>query len=130
MEKDIQIFECDCQSRDDMIVARLSNWEFKGKDFTELEKDLTIEFVTYLKDYNYYDNVFKRLFWRIKNSLKILFIGEIRTVGYFMPCRTSNSEEDIEKIFGYQTTKDLAKWIDSKADEIKEFYENKILKEK
>jgi len=126
LEKSVEVFECDCQSRDDLIIARMSTWEFKQKDFTELEKEIIIEFVTYLMDYNYSDNIFKRLVWRIKNSLKILFTGEIRTEGYWIPSRAYNSKDNIEQIFGYEKTKELANWLNKKADEVLEFYENKI----
>ena len=32
-------------------------------------------------------------------------------------------ESTVENLFGYETTKNLAKWLDTKADEIKADYE-------
>jgi len=122
LKKDVEIFECDCQSRDDLIIGKVNTWDYKD----DWGKDLTIDFITYLVDSNYSDNLIKKLFWRIKNSLKILFTGEIRTEGYWIPSRVYNSKDDIERIFGYETTKNFAKWLDEKADEIKLFYENKM----
>ena len=133
-----EFFECDCHGSDDLIRAEydIEDWTPKGGQ-TRIFRELNITFKTRLADYDTThpkDNILIRfkdkLFWRIRNAFKILFTGEITTEGYFMPCRTwiSEKENPIEHEFGYETTKNFAKWLDTKADEIKEAYD-KDLKE-
>jgi len=45
-----------------------------------------------------------------------------------MPFRSNvdSKREEIEHIFGYQTTKNFAKWLDTMADKIKADYEQDL----
>lgn len=131
--RDKEFFECDCYGKDHLIRAEYSKSEFDYKDGTKTtDRDLYIVFETRLADYDnvyFSDNKFlrfmKRHFWRIKTAFKILVSGEIKTDGYFSPCRSlvDTHKNEIETLFGYQSTKNLAKWLDTKADEIKADYE-------
>lgn len=139
MSEDIKLrnkefFECDCYDKDDMIRAEYSEWIWTHKDGTSSnDRDLDITFTTKLADYNQtsFDGFigwFKRMWWRIRKSLLILFTGEITTEGYFMPCRSlvDSKKEAVENLFGYETTKNFAKWLDTMADKIKADYEQDL----
>lgn len=129
-----EFFECDCYDKEHLIRAEYSNYIIKYPDGTKhYGRDLNILFSTRIADYdNLYEwneNIFLKFYhkltWRIKNAFKILVHGEIITEGYFSPCRSlvDTHKNQIENLFGYQTTKNLAKWLDTKADEIKADYE-------
>lgn len=134
-EERTEFFECDCYGKDDLIRAEYSEWIWKTKDGTsQKDRDLNITFTTKLADYDQtsFDGFigwFKRMWWRIRKSLKILFTGEVITEGYFMPCRSmvDSKNEEIEHIFGYQTTKDLARWLDVMAEKMKADYEQDLV---
>ena len=126
-----EFFECDCFGKDDLIRAEyeIEDWTTKNGE-THTFRELTIVFTTKLADYNAtwrtgFSGWFKKKIWRIKKAFEILFRGEVETEGYFMPCRTWVDQDDnpIEGQFGYETTKNLAKFLNTKADEIKEAYE-------
>ena len=133
-----EFFECDCFGKDDLIRAEYEIDDWTPSDgLTRTFREINITFETSLADYDatyYKDNIlikFKdKLFWRIKHAFKILFTGKITTEGYFQPCRTwvSEKETPIEHEFGYETTKNLAKWLDTKADEIKTAYDEDLKK--
>jgi hypothetical protein len=128
-----EFFECDCYGKDHLIRAEYSEFILRYKDdTTHKDRDLDICFETRLADYDnvhLMDNKFiqfkDRWIWRIKHAFKILFKGEITTEGYFMPCRSlvDSHKDRIENLFGYQTTKNFAKWLDTMADKIKADYE-------
>lgn len=128
-----EFFECDCYDKDHMIRAEYDIDEWTPKDgITRTFHDLNITFTSVLADYqdaNYNDNWFIRkkdqVIWRIKNAFKILWTGEIKTEGYFTPCRSWIDEKNnpIEGQFGYKTTKDLATFLSVTADKIKDTYE-------
>lgn len=126
-----EFFECECHGKDDLIRAEYDVDEWRSKDGTiQVFRELHITFTTRAADYHstYRDGFIgwlKRMKWRIKNSFKILITGEIRTEGYFSPCRTfvNEKENPVEGVFGYETSKNLAKWIDTMADKIKEDFD-------
>lgn len=131
-----EFFECDCYGKDHLIRAEYSKWITEWKDGEKTsERDLNIIFETQLADYDavsFRDNKFikfkDRCIWRIKHAFKILAKGEITTEGYFSPCR-SNVEmkaESVENLFGYETTKNFAKWLSVKADKIKADYDKDV----
>ena len=131
--RDKEFFECDCHDRDHLIRAEYSKYIIKYPDGTiSTDRDLNLVFTTRYADYdNVYgkDNRFiqmkDRWVWRIKKAWQILWTGEIKSEGYFSPCRSmaDTHTNEIENLFGYKTTKDLAKWLDTKADEIKADYD-------
>lgn len=139
-----EFFECDCYGKDHLIRAEYDIDEWTPNDgITRKFHELTVVFTTHLADYNYTYQTgifgwFKRMKWRIRYSFKLLFTGEVETEGYFIPCRSwiDTKDNPIEGQFGYTTTKNLAKWLDTKADEIKEAHEqdwkeyNEKMKEK
>ena len=126
-----EFFECDCFDKHDLIRAEYSEFILNSKDGnSNIERDLNITFTTRLADYNAvwdYGIVawWKRMGWRIRKSCSILFTGVVETEGYFIPARAYINTKDgkIERLFGYQTTKDFAKWLDTMADKIKKDYE-------
>ena len=132
--RNIEFFECDCYDKGDLIRAEYSEWIWKNKDGTShRDRDLDITFTTKLADYHQtsFDGFigwFKRMWWRIRKSSLILFTGEVTTEGYFMPCRSlvDSKKEEIEHVFGYQTTKDFANWLNTMADKLKADYEQDI----
>lgn len=130
-----EFFECDCYDKDHMIRAEYEIDQWTPKDnITRSFHELNITFTSVLADYqdSYNSNWFLRkkdqIIWRIKNAFRILRTGEIKTEGYFTPCRSWIDEKDnpIEGQFGYQTTKNLAKWLDTIADKIKDAYEKEL----
>jgi hypothetical protein len=135
--RDKEFFECDCYDRDHLIRAEYSKYLIKYPDgSTSNDRELNILFIIRASDYdNTYrsDNKFMqvkdRLVWRIKKIWQILFSGEIKTEGYFVPCRslTDTNVNEIENIFGYETTKNFAKWLDTKADELKADYDADLI---
>jgi len=77
-ETKISSFECACHDRGHVI--RASHWDWKHKDHIDHEVDFN--FMCYYGDYRATRDwsVFsipKRLWWRVKNALKLLFIGYI-----------------------------------------------------
>jgi len=126
-----EFFECDCFDKNDLIRAEYSVFARDSKDGNSVaERDLNITFSTQLADYNsVWDYGFiawwKKIWWRIRNACRILFTGVIRTEGYFQPARSyvDTKDKKIERLFGYDTTKSLAKWLDTMADKIKKDYE-------
>jgi len=131
--RDKEFFECDCYDKDHLIRAEYSKYTIKYPNGdTSTDRDLNLVFTTRYADYdNVYisDNTILRFIhrwaWRFKKSWQILITGEIKLEGYFSPCRSmaDTHRNEIENLFGYQTTKNLAKWLDTKADEIKADYE-------
>ena len=129
-----EFFECDCYDKDHIIRAEydIDDWT-PGDGVKRTFRELTLTFSTKLADYNYtyqtgISGWFKRMKWRIRYSFKLLFTGEVETEGYFNPCRSwiNEKENPVEGQFGYQTTKNLAEWLSTKADEIKEAYEQDL----
>ena len=128
--RNTEFFECDCHSPEDLIRAEYSEYVHEFTDGTsQRDRDLNITFQTRLADYDTYRldvnfmlRFWSKLVWRIRNSVKILVSGEITTSGYFIPCRSfvDSKNNTVENTFGYDTTKNLAKWLDTKADKIKE----------
>lgn len=133
-----EFFECDCHDRDHLIRAEYSEFISNYKDGTfHVDRDLNIQFVVYTGDWEYdgmKDNFIKRkwnrLRWRIKKATRILFYGRFEVDGYFVPCRSlvDSHKQSIEWMFGYETTKNLAKWLDIMADKIKIDYEHDLVK--
>lgn len=131
--RDKEFFECDCYDKDHLIRAEYSKYTITYPDgTTSTDRDLNLVFTTRFADYdNVYgsDNRFIQMkdkwVWRFKKIWQILVTGEIKLEGYFSPCRSmaDTHKNEIENLFGYKTTKDLAKWLDTKADEIKADYE-------
>lgn len=85
-----EIINCQCYDRDHLLIA-------------EYVKDSSIEelyfnFVVRAADYQYSFNIFKRLWWRIKTALKVLFLGEIKMEDTFilMQKQIGSSKENIE----------------------------------
>ena len=132
-----EFFECDCYSKGDLIRAEYSINTITFKDgYTHNNREISIIFETNLSEYDqigisekFFSELWTRIKWRIKYAFKILISGEIKTEGYFLPCRSlvDSNKNKVENLFGYQTTKNLAKWLDTKADEIKADYEIDLL---
>lgn len=124
-------FECDCFDKNDLIRAEYSEFKLDSKDGNfHIDRDLNITFSTQLADYNSvwdYGIIAwcKKIWWRIRNACRILFTGVIRTEGYFQPARSyvDTKNNKIERLFGYENTKNFAKWLDTMADKIKKDYE-------
>ncbi len=102
-----EFFECICQDRHHLIIARKEIWE---------EKDITIslEFVVERGDWEVASfrmfpslNFFRKGFWRIKEALKILVKGSYRVEGYWEPIRTEKNEV----IIGIEEMKRLGKTL-------------------
>ena len=80
------------ESKDAVVYRAMCDCGSAGCDLTlDIEKapDLGMVFLTLYKDltWNSYDhpyNWFKDMFWRIKNVLKILFVGRIKVEGDFV----------------------------------------------
>ena len=131
--RDTEFFECDCHGTNDLIRAEYSQWIWKHTDGTQSnDRELNISFETHLCDWDKYDvqanflvKSWQKFIWRVKNACKILFTGSIIAHGYYSPARSlvDTKESTVENLFGYETTKNLAKWLDTKADEIKADYE-------
>ena len=131
--RDKEFFECDCYDKSHLIRAEYSKYTITyPDDTTSTERELNLVFTTRFADYDIVyakDNRFiqmkDRWVWRFKKMWQILVTGEIELEGYFTPCRSmaDTHKNEIENLFGYKTTKDLAKWLDTKADEIKADYE-------
>ena len=136
--RNTEFFECDCYGTNDLIRAEYSKWVWKNSDGTESnDRELNITFETHLADWDKYDiranflvKFWQKFSWRIRNAFRILLTGVITQRGYFSPCRSlvDRKESTVENMFGYQTTKNLAKWLDTKADEIKADYEADLVK--
>lgn len=134
----VEFFECDCHDKDHLIRAEYSEYTFDYKDGTShIDRDLNINFTVCNGDWEstgYKDSFLEikwsKFVWRIKNASKILFTGSISVDGYFIPCRSLVSSKDntIERLFGYETVKKLANWLNVMADKIKKDYEDDVVK--
>ena len=93
-------FECACHNRDDMIIARHFVWGEKTEDGIIIhDNDIYFSFVCqhcYIPtgDYFFLIQWTKKLFWRIREALKILFIGSIRVEGEWWPERFLEDDEN------------------------------------
>lgn len=125
-------FECDCFDREHMIIARYDEFTTKFKDNTSfVDRSIILEFQSELNENfdinetNLLKRLIKKIIWRIKNSFKIMFYGRIKTIGYYVPCRSvfDNNKDNVENLFGYKTTKELAGWLNDNAEKIKNEYE-------
>ena len=140
-----EYFECDCHSKDDLIVGRV--WSDKDKDFTFYEMDLYFKVSCNDSQYVWYsvdpsdpwhirkwDSIrrfFVRMKWRISLASRMLFKGRIEYEGAWTPARTFNDDEkDIYSLYGYETTMRLADWLKLQAEFIKAKYEEHDKKEK
>lgn len=131
--KNVEYFDCDCHDRDHLIRASYETWPNKNQISS---REIMIEFRTSVTDdaltyqgYHPIYNLYVRFLTRIKLALRMLFLGKINSYGYFIPCRTIESEDyTVENIFGYQTTKNLAKWLDIKSDELKRDFDADMAK--
>jgi len=131
-----EFFECDCYDKDHLIRAEYEIDEWTPKDgITRKFHELNITFTCNLADYdnvygkdNRFIQSFDRFIWRIKNAFKILQTGEIKTEGYFSPCRSwiDTKNNPVEGEFGYETTKNLATFLNVTADKIKAGYDEDL----
>ena len=129
-------FECDCGSIDDVIIARV----WKETDSNDRPfYDLNLTFKTSCNDSQqiwYYVNpnnsrweniktsvkiFFRRLSWRLKTSLEILFKGKIEYEGTWIPARIYIDEKNYS-LFGYETVMKFSEWLKIHAEFIKDEY--------
>jgi hypothetical protein len=126
-----EFFECDCGDRDDLIIAHKELWRFGEKD-ENTEIDITLEMITSKGDWesfsfkswnNIFIRFFQKLIWRVKEAIKILFIGKVIVRGYWMPCRTESDNDSI-RLTGVENTRKLGEWLINAAKEAEEFYKD------
>lgn len=129
-EKDkTELFECDCHSRDHSIIAHkdLYTWEAGGENRTDI--NLFLEFVVTKGSWtaNKYTgfkfvNFFRRIIWRFREAVKILFIGHYRVEDCWMPLRI---DDEPLRLIGVSETKRLGEMLIKFAKDAEEFYKEK-----
>ena len=125
-----EFFECGCQDRNHLIIVKKSLYTYTPKEGeTWNDIDLYLEFVVTEGDWvadrftGYkFCNFFRRKWWRIKESLKILFIGMHEVRDCWMPLRL---EREDEGLVGVSETRRLGEMLIKFANDAEMFYKER-----
>jgi len=130
-ENQAGFFECSCRDRDHTIVARHDVFaRIDGESRTVLDNEISFNFVVrhhYCSDNNY--RLFKDILWRIKEAIKLIFVGELRVETDWLPRYNADDFDGVnaDDVDGSDELKRFAIWILETIDKVR--VNNESLKE-
>jgi len=118
-DEDREYFECDCHDGDHVI--RATHLKVTGKKDDVFVDEITLKFCVRTGDWervygtNKLKNFYRRVEWRIKTAVRILFIGHFELYDEWIPERRY-----AEQIRGKKELKKFTEWLAKKQIELDE----------
>jgi len=122
-----EFYECDCHSRDHLIIVHKDTFNYSTKDGESFfDINLFLEFVITKSSYEAnkfkgfkITNFFRRGWWILKEAIIILVKGSYRVEDCWMPLRM---DDEIHQLVGVSETRRLGEMLIKFADDAQKFY--------
>ena len=129
-KEETEFFECDCHDRDHLMILRksFSTFSHQGKEYSDIF--ISLEMVVTRGAWSTYNTgdiwiirKLKKVWWRIKESLKVLFLGYYKIEDSWIPCRT---DDEFFNLIGVRELERLGETMVRYSREAEKFYKSKM----